>query len=141
MNHLREDVMDYVIKDLITAYREPYQQKKSFIMDEFEPDSITIFNAVYEHKNTYEILIKSQQLPLFQYKLTQEITRVALNDYTCDSSKINLTLHSIFYAHAITGLIVHWVQEGFYYTPQNLAKQLIQIIKYTPRNNMILKST
>lgn len=139
---LLADVIGEVTTGLIEAYRAPYRDKASFHPDELPYTSVAIFDHIYRNAKLYETLLNGNVLPNFRDQMFRALKSVSMEDlYTApdeSSSKINAELQIIYQTHALLGLTDHWIREGFPYTPEYMAEQLLLIVNRRP-GKVVLK--
>ncbi|MEN0648804.1 TetR-like C-terminal domain-containing protein [Caldifermentibacillus hisashii] len=131
---LLEELIGEVIADLIRSYREPYLQKSKLEISDLSSSSIKIFEHVYLYGKFYKIIIHSNALPGFQSKICQVLKNLVLQDLSTKNDlnkNINPEIFSSYFAYAIFGIIVEWVDQNFSYTPTYMSEQLIRILSYT----------
>ncbi|WP_019240623.1 MULTISPECIES: TetR/AcrR family transcriptional regulator [Bacillus] len=130
---LLNEIIDEVIEDLIHSFREPYLHTSKFFIRELTSSTIKIFKHVEAYSNFYTTIINSNALPGFQNKICDVLKEVAQHDLEIvnDQNKnIDPVLLSSYHAYALFGLIVEWVKMDFKYSPNYMAKQLIEILNY-----------
>jgi AcrR family transcriptional regulator len=134
---LLDEILDEVIMDLVESYREPYRKVSTFVINELNSSAIKIFEHVARHANFYEMALKSNVLPGFQYRITNELKKVSIHDLVDSkpNSLVNSDLQASYQAYAIFGMIMEWVNEGFKYSPSYMAKQLLEILKMNTINS------
>ncbi|SDO18507.1 TetR/AcrR family transcriptional regulator [Alkalicoccus daliensis] len=131
---LTEDVME----DLIRAYREPYIGSDRIIFSELSATSIKIFEHIYSYADFYSVILDTAIFTGFQERICSLIKQLTLHELMEDSPQdINAELYASYHAHAITGLIVSWVSEGFKFTPEYMNEQLIKILNFHPGSSKV----
>ncbi|MCL6574035.1 MAG: TetR family transcriptional regulator C-terminal domain-containing protein [Bacillus sp. (in: Bacteria)] len=146
--HYKEDLLDEikdeVIFDLIKSFREPYHNVDTFSVGDLTSSAIKIFEHVSQHADFYEIFLKSTVLPDFQYRMTNVLKKLPLEDFEDKNpnSKVNKELQASFLASAIVGMIIEWVNDGFKYSERYMSEQLLEIlnINSTDGNYKITKN-
>ncbi|MDF2716449.1 MAG: transcriptional regulator, TetR family protein [Paenibacillus sp.] len=133
---LLADVLGDVTSGLIEAFRAPYRDKEFFHLDELPYTAVALFGHVYLHAELYKTMLNANVLPNFREQLFHALKSVALDDLYVDpneaSSRINKELQIIYQTQALLGLTFHWIQEGFKYTPDYMAEQLMLILNWRP---------
>ncbi|PLR80581.1 TetR/AcrR family transcriptional regulator [Bacillus canaveralius] len=139
---LLEEVIDDVITDLIASYREPYQNSETFEVRNLTSSAIKIFEHVANYSSFYTLIVQSNTLSGFQNRICNELRNLALQDLEdCQpNSKINRELRGSYQAYAVFGMIIEWINDGFKYSSNYMAEQLLEIIKNNPANH-IYKTT
>lgn len=128
---LLEETINDVTTDLITSFREPYKDVDSFDPKSMTSTAIKIFEHVHQHASFYSLVVKSNILFSFQNKICDTIKKLTLQDLLQNRTdlKVNANLLASYHAYAIFGLIIEWINEGFKYTPDYMAEQLLEIIR------------
>lgn len=128
LNELIEDVLS----DLASSYRDPYITIPDFDVGKISASSIKIFDHVERYSRFYTIIINSNVLPGFQNRICQVLKELVQSDLTnqLPNPAIDRSLLSSYNAYALFGLIIEWVNEGFTFSPNQMADQLIHIITY-----------
>ncbi|WP_068499366.1 TetR/AcrR family transcriptional regulator [Paenibacillus kribbensis] len=130
------EVIDEVLLDLVDSYREPYRQVDTFVVGDMVVSTIKIFEHIAQYANFYEIVLKTDMLPGVQTKICNELKKLPIQDLvnTQQHNHINQELQSSYYAYAILGMIIEWVNEDFQHSPRYMAEQLLEIMKYNSLN-------
>lgn len=136
---LLEEMVDIVVKDLIQGYREPYVNCPSFSIAELNPSMIKLFEAIYKNADFFSQLVCADYASTIQDKLSSVIKELCLHDYTLRCPQINQYLHAVFHAHALAGLIVTWIKDGYHFSPAYMSDQLLKIIKNSGEQIYIIK--
>jgi AcrR family transcriptional regulator len=128
---LLDEIKDEVIFDLIKSYREPYYNVDTFSVGDLTSSAIKIFEHVAHHASFYEIVLKSNVLPEFQYRMTYVLKKLFLQDFVDrnPNNKLNKDLHASFQASAFVGMIIEWVNDKFKYSERYMSEQLLEILK------------
>ncbi|EUJ23476.1 TetR family transcriptional regulator [Listeria grandensis FSL F6-0971] len=130
----KEDLLEEVITDVLTAleiaYEKPYKEANHFSVETLTPSMVKIFDHVYAHQLFYKQAIAEKLRSGFQNQLCDVIKRIALRDFGVifRGTEANPELFASYQSHAIFGLIVHWTQHNFVYTPEYMAEQLLYIL-------------
>jgi AcrR family transcriptional regulator len=125
---LLDDLMEDIVRELVISFKNPYLHMRTFRKSDISPQKVELFQNVYKHKEFFEMIVKSDIFFLFQSKLIQEIKKIFLKELHVTNRKINHDINAVFFAYAIVGMIVHWVETGFIYSPKYMAEQLMEII-------------
>ncbi|EHS56651.1 TetR family transcriptional regulator [Paenibacillus sp. Aloe-11] len=130
------EVIDEVLLDLVDSYREPYRQAETFVVGDMVASTIKIFEHIAQYANFYEIVLKTDMLPGVQTKICNELKKLPIQDLvnTQQNNHINQELQSSYYAYAILGMIIEWVNGDFQHSPRYMAEQLLEIMKYNSLN-------
>ncbi|QDP39211.1 TetR/AcrR family transcriptional regulator [Radiobacillus deserti] len=140
-DELLEDLIDNVLNDFMRSYRSPYQNIDRLYVQELTASKIKIFEHVYAYSRFYSSIVSSNAIPGFQQKICDVLKQLAKEDLemTLAKSDVEPDLLTSYYAYAIFGLIMEWIQAGFKYTPAYMAEQLIQILHIQPADPIVLK--
>lgn len=133
-----EEIIGDVIIDLTNSYREPYKSIDTLDVKNLSASAIKIFDHVSNYGSFYTLIIKTTSLSGFQYKICAVIKNLALQDldHNVTGRKINREIQASFYAYAIFGMIIEWVNHGFSYSSDYMAEQLLEIIKTAHGNSV-----
>ncbi|TKC18831.1 TetR/AcrR family transcriptional regulator [Robertmurraya kyonggiensis] len=133
-----EELIDDIITDLTNSYREPYKSIDNFDIKNLTSSAIKIFDHVSKYGSFYTLIVKSTNLSGFQNKICEVIKNLALQDLFNQhvSSKINREIQASYHAYAIFGMIIEWVNQGFSYSSNYMAEQLLEILKNTHGNTI-----
>lgn len=132
---LLADVISELIEELIASFRAPYENVDIFRMDELGAHSVAIFEHIYGRRDIYSTLFRSETLPVIKEKMLSAVGRLMTEDLKpADevSSTINPELSIVYSLNALMGLVFHWIEGGFAYSPAYMQEQLIQLIHYRP---------
>jgi AcrR family transcriptional regulator len=139
---LLKEIKEDVITDLIASYRNPYKDIETFEVNKLASSAIKVFDHVSKYANFYSLIIQSNALEGFQFRICTVLKGLALqdlNDYL-PNPKINRELHASYQAYALLGLIIEWINEGFKYSSSYMAEQLLEIIN-SNLSNAVYKPT
>ena len=139
INQLLEHVIEHVINDLILSYRAPYKERRSFQIHDLSPSMIKVFECVSNHRSFFSKVITSPLRSILLNRLTETIRELALNDYYLRLSDVDNKLYAAYHAHAITGLIVFWIESQYENSPDYMSEQLLKIIQSAPIETYIVK--
>ncbi|MBP1971312.1 AcrR family transcriptional regulator [Virgibacillus natechei] len=137
-----DEIINEVIDNLITSYRDPYLNTNEFKINDLTASSVKIFEHVDAYANFYTAIINSHALPGFQTKICDVFKTLITHDLSDENSgvDVNTDLRASYYAYALFGIIIEWVNGDYQYTPKYMAEQLIKIIDDRP-SNVIYKTT
>lgn len=128
---LFNEIIDDVIQDLVTSYREPYQGKEIFEVSHMPSSAIRIFEHVYQHAAFYTLAVKSEASSSFQQMICNVLRDLALQDLNeIFPTHINRELLASYQSHAIFGMIIEWIHQDFRHSPGYMAEELFKIINY-----------
>lgn len=96
---------------------------------ELDPSTIRIFHHIEKYQPFYKIIF-SKKVPLtYYYLLFETINHLLLQDTEAIiKSGINRQLYCAYQANAMIGMIIHWYQNDFSYSVNDLNSQLVQIL-------------
>ncbi|WP_027963714.1 TetR/AcrR family transcriptional regulator [Halalkalibacillus halophilus] len=124
------------IKGLIKAFRAPYIYARHYNVANISSSSIAIFQYILEHKDFFNLIVRSRFLSKFQQKMIDEMTTLLKEDlkYLMPSTKekTNLSQFIIFRAYGIFGIVIEWIKRGFQESPEYMSQQLLRVISFTP---------
>ncbi|MDQ6421929.1 TetR/AcrR family transcriptional regulator [Paenibacillus sp. LHD-117] len=131
---LLAEVISELIDELIASFREPYEHVEIFRVDELGAQSVTIFEHIFARREVYSTLFRGDTLPIIKEKMFSAIRRISAEDlvYPEADTTINPELRMVYSLHALMGLVFHWIEGGFAYTPAYMQDQLVQLIHWRP---------
>lgn len=134
---LLEEIIDEVMKDLITSYRAPYESLTVFEVSKLTASAIKIFEHVATNANFYTLLGKSNILAGLQARVCNELSQLVLQDISNRTihTKINIKMLANYQAYAIWGMITVWIDSEFLYSPDYMAEQLLAILHQNSFND------
>ena len=129
-----EEITDEVTTELKEAFQEPYKSKALLELPKLTVSSVKIFEHVLKHKRFYTLVIASNVLTGFQYKLASLLRDLMVEDLfqAAEDDGIDRRLQAGYHSHPIFGMIVEWVRGGFEYQPGYMAEQLLLILRNHP---------
>ena len=135
---LLEEIIDEVMKDLITSYRAPYESLTVFEVSKLTASAIKIFEHVATNANFYTLLGKSNILTGLQARVCNELSQLILHDISTKTMhpKTNFKMLANYQAYAIWGMITVWIDSEFLYSPDYMAEQLLAILHKNLFNDM-----
>ncbi|MFD2043126.1 TetR/AcrR family transcriptional regulator [Ornithinibacillus salinisoli] len=138
---LLEELIDDVMLDLMNSYRAPYLDSDKIFIHELTSSKIKIFEHVYSHSKFYSAIVSSNAIPGIQHKICNVLKQLSRDDLELlpSSSKVDIEFIISYYAYALFGLIMEWINSEFKYTPTYMAEQLIDILTYFPNEEVHLK--
>lgn len=139
---LLDAVISELIDELIVSFRAPYKSVDVLRVDELEAHSVAIFERIYKRKSVYKTLFHSETLPIIKEKMISAIQRIMVEDLEpADeaTTAINPELSIVYNLHALMGLVFHWIEGGFVYSPAYMQKQLVQLIHWRPLEAKMVK--
>ncbi|MBQ4900899.1 TetR/AcrR family transcriptional regulator [Paenibacillus sp. Marseille-P2973] len=136
---LLDDVFSKLIDELKQSFRAPYEEVEMFRIDELPANSVKIFDHFYRSSSVYTILFKSEVLPLFKEKISASLMQIAAEDLDYTHDSINREFLLIYSMNALLGLVFHWIESGFQYSPDYMQDQLVRMINWRPTSTKINK--
>lgn len=129
IEELFEEYFKEITADLINSYQEPYRHVSVLKTSELDPSTIRIFHHIEKYQPFYKIIF-SKKVPLtYYYLLFETINHLLLQDTEAIiKSGINRQLYCAYQANAMIGMIIHWYQNDFSYSVNDLNSQLVQIL-------------
>jgi len=126
---LFNELIEDVVQDLVTSFREPYRDKHAFQVHAMPSSAITIFKHVHQHAPFYTLVVKSDASSHFQEMICNVLRDLALQDLNdIFPDHINHELLASYQSHAIFGMILEWIRQDFRHTPEYMANELFKII-------------
>lgn len=128
------EIIDEVISDLIDSYREPYRNSDTFKVSMLTSNAIKVFEHVNKHSNFYTLIVHSNVLTGFQYRICDVLRSLSLQDLSnCSpSSSVNRELTASYHSYAIFGMVIEWINGGFKYSSSFMSEQLLAILNTNP---------
>lgn len=136
---LLDDIMNKLIDELIKSFRAPYETVDLFRIDELPANAVKIFEHIFQNASLYSLLLKSEVLPDIREKMFLALKQVVVEDLDDSADNLNRELHVIYSIHALLGLVFHWIEGGFKYSPEYMQDQLVLIINWRPSTIMTRK--
>lgn len=135
---LLDDIMQELIEKLLKSFRAPYEHTDVLRMNELPATSIKIFEHIYQHASVYSTLLKSNVIPNLREKMFQALKEITMDELE-QPGDINSELLVIYSIHALLGLVFHWIESGFTYSPSYMQEQLVKIINWRPATTRMIK--
>lgn len=129
---LLDEVISELIDELIESFRAPYGDLDVFRVDELTANSVKIFEHIHERAAVYTVLFQSDVLPVIKEKMFGAIKKLSSEELEQETESINRELMMVYSIHALMGLVFHWIEGGFQYTPAYMQDQLIKMINWRP---------
>ncbi|WP_410770951.1 TetR/AcrR family transcriptional regulator [Fontibacillus sp. BL9] len=136
---LLDDVFSKLIDELKQSFRAPYEEAEIFRIDELPANSVKIFEHFYRNSSVYTILFKSEVLTKFKEKIFASLMQIAAEDLDYTHDSINREFLLIYSMNALLGLVFHWIENGFNYSPDYMQDQLVRMINWKPTSTKINK--
>ncbi|WP_077618463.1 TetR/AcrR family transcriptional regulator [Bacillus sinesaloumensis] len=133
------EILNEVIEDLIESYREPYKRVELLEIRKLTTSAVKIFDHVYKYANFYTHIVKTTNLTSFQNKFCTVLKELVLTDLhdSFSNQRIDREIHANYQAYAILGMVIEWINGGFKYSPNYMAEQLLEIIKYNRADSVV----
>lgn len=130
---LLAEIIHDVETDLVRAYREPYRNRERFDVGSLSASAVKVFDHVAAYADFYQLIVRPGELAGLQHQMCTLLRDLALQDLLnrASDSTVNPQLLAGFYAYAIFGLIVEWIDNGFDYSASYMAEQLVEIIHHS----------
>lgn len=135
---LLDDIMQELIEKLLKSFRAPYEHTDVLRMNELPATSIKIFEHIYQHASVYSTLLKSNVIPNLREKMFLALKEITMDELE-QPGDINSELLVIYSIHALLGLVFHWIESGFTYSPSYMQEQLVKIINWRPVTTRMIK--
>ncbi|RJX37034.1 TetR/AcrR family transcriptional regulator [Paenibacillus pinisoli] len=129
---LLDEVISELLDELIESFRAPYGDLDVFRVDELTANSVKIFEHIHERAAVYTVLFHSDVLPVIKEKMFGVIKKLSSEELEQETESINRELMMVYSIHALMGLVFHWIEGGFQYTPAYMQDQLIKMINWRP---------
>ncbi|RJE83269.1 TetR/AcrR family transcriptional regulator [Paenibacillus sp. 1011MAR3C5] len=129
---LLDEVISELIDELIESFRAPYGDLDVFRVDELTANSVKIFEHIHDRAPVYTTLFHSDVLPVIKEKMFGAIKKLSSEELEQETESINRELMMVYSIHALMGLVFHWIEGGFQYTPAYMQDQLIKMINWRP---------
>lgn len=134
----KDDLLDEIIQQLtgqlLQSFRAPYENVDVFRINELPAKSVMIFEHFYQNSSIYTTLMKSEVLPKLKETIFNALKKITQEEliYPDRDNEIDQELLSIYSIHALLGLIFHWIESDFTYSPSYMQEQLIKLINWRP---------
>ncbi|CAN7705520.1 TetR/AcrR family transcriptional regulator [Paenibacillus sp. LjRoot56] len=144
----KEDLLDDIIANLtgqlLQSFRAPYEHVEIFRIQELPAKSVMIFDHFFQNSSIYTTLMKSEVLPKLKENMFSALKKITQEElfYPDQDNEIDQELLSIYSLHALLGLIFHWIESEFKYSPSYMQDQLIKLINWRPTSaKTVVKSS
>ncbi|OAS14104.1 TetR/AcrR family transcriptional regulator [Paenibacillus oryzisoli] len=141
---LLDDMIDNLTEQLLQSFRAPYEHVDVFRIQELPAKSVMIFDHFYQNSAIYTTLMRSDVLPKLKEKMLHALIKITQEElsYPDQDDEIDQELMSIYSIHALLGLIFHWIESEFKYSPSYMQDQLIKLINWRPTSaKTVVKSS
>ncbi|KRE98245.1 TetR family transcriptional regulator [Paenibacillus sp. Soil766] len=134
----KEDLLDEIISNLtgqlLQSFRAPYEHVETFRIQELPAKSVMIFDHFYQNSSIYTTLMRSDVLSKLKETMFSALKKITQEElvYPDQDKEIDQELLSIYSIHALLGLIFHWIESEFKYSPSYMQDQLIKLINWRP---------
>lgn len=140
---LLEDIMNDLLKDMVTAFRKPYEDAHFAHIPKMPASAFALFEHIYKNASIYKLMADQKVLPEFREKMLNAMKSMTMNDLTganeasYQEEGINVDLYLTYQHHAILGIAFYWIQQGLNETPQYMADQLVRFLQTNPHKLMV----
>nr|WP_295975094.1 TetR/AcrR family transcriptional regulator [uncultured Bacillus sp.] len=134
---LADEVVEYILDELIQAFHFPWQNKKDPSPSIPSPSDILLFDYILENRGFFQLWKNSDSIPRFQERFIQTIKMLMKEGLVPLENQIaerDQDLLITFQAYGIMGLIVEWINSNFASPPDYMAEQLINMVYFYPQN-------
>ncbi|OCT12487.1 TetR family transcriptional regulator [Paenibacillus pectinilyticus] len=134
----KEDLLNEIITNLtqkfIQSFRAPYEKVEVFRINELPANAVMIFEHFFQNSSMYAVLSQSDVLPKLKESMFTALKKITQEEliYSEKDHEIDQELLAIYSIHALLGLIFHWIESEFKYSPSYMQEQLIKIINWHP---------
>ncbi|TLS49101.1 TetR/AcrR family transcriptional regulator [Paenibacillus antri] len=129
---LLDDVISELLKDLVQAFRAPYEHASSFHISELHANSVKIFEHVHKNAHLYSLLTRSDALPVLREKMFASLKDLVRHEFVHEDPDIDPELSAIYSNHALIGLLFHWIESGYVHPASYMQEQLMKIVTRRP---------
>lgn len=138
---LLDDILNELISELVKSFRAPYEASELFRIDELPANAVMIFDHIFQNASIYTVLMNSEVLSDIREKMFLALKQILIEDLddSASANGLNREFHVIYSIHAVLGLVFHWIEGGFNYSPAYMQEQLVRIINWHPSTIMINK--
>jgi len=139
-DEMAEEIVQEMIKGFIDSSREGYIKGKFINLAKFPLKVVHVFDYIYSNSKYYDLLILDDTLPLLRSRLidsmkhlTREMKLMNNKNMPYDWSE----LHICYHVFGVLGIIIEWVKNRYSTPPEQLTKELIEVIcNFNP--NMVI---
>jgi len=129
---LLDDVLSELMKDLVQAFRAPYEHAPTLNLSELHANSVQIFEHIRNNAKLYSILSGNDVLPLLREKMFSTLKQIVKEEFVHDDPELDPELAVIFSIHALLGLIFHWIESGYARPASYMQDQLVKLVTRRP---------
>lgn len=141
---LLNEIIHHLTGQLLQSFRAPYEKVEVFRIHELPAKSVMIFEHFFQNAAIYTVLVKSDVLAKLKENMFTALKKITQEELFYSERDVDMDqeLLSIYSIHALLGLIFHWVESEFKYSPSYMQDQLIKIINWHPTEaKTVLKSS
>lgn len=125
---LLNDMLSLLIKDLLHAFRVPYEKSAILNLGELHANTVMVFEHIQTNSVLYSVLTKSDVMPVLKEKMYSALKEIIKEDLVYEESELDPELLVIYSIHALLGLIFHWIESGYVHSTSYMQEQLVKIL-------------
>lgn len=114
---------DY-LNDLITYFRESYQNLESFsASDEYR--HLPLFEFIYKNQFVFSLMLKGELIPGSQNQFCESLVQISSSELRLEE-KVDIEIPALNYftTYGSLGIFIYWIQQDFKDSPIVMAKKL-----------------
>lgn len=137
-NHFKHknELLSYMItkknEELTYTYREPFLKNRPFILSRLPSSEVKLFNTIAESSEYYSIILNSDVSSLVEKEMFKAFEKINMEELNVKSNIIRSDLIASYMAHAIVGLILQWVHDGYKDDAEFMNSQLLELMRVSP---------
>lgn len=128
---LTEVLVTEMIEGLEEALLKPYNEMLYLQFNSLKPSSLQLFEYIFQNANFFNLLLKDDTIPDFQNKVIGMIFNLFKDEITFlsnQNAEANTENFATYRTYGIFGIIYMWIKSGYIQSPEELSKQLINIL-------------
>ncbi len=125
---LLDDMISEVIRDLLQAFRAPYEHVPVLDLNELHANSVKIFEHIRNHSKLYTVFTKSDALPALRERMFAALKAIMREEFVREDDDLDPELPLIYAIHGLLGLIFHWIEGGYVQPASYMQEQLVKML-------------
>lgn len=131
-NHLLDEIISSKNTSLIHSYRMPFLNNRPFVLSKLPSSEVRLFNNIYDNAEYYTTVLNSDISRIIETKMLESFRKINMNELNVKDNKISSELIASYISYAIVGLILQWVQDKYKYPPEEMNRQLLELMRVSP---------
>jgi len=129
---LLDDIIAELMRDLIQAFRAPYEHVTILDLNQLHANSVTLFEHIQTHAALYSTLTRSDVLPVLKERMYASLKAIIHEEFVHEDADLDPELLVIYSIHALLGLIFYWIESGYAHPAAYMQDQLLKMLQRRP---------